>query len=176
MQCFHCAALIARSQLKLLQMSTCNWSPSAVLKLGKRVGKPNQKLVEQAETLALANFQTQLDIPTLCRALAVSERTLRKAFQKIRGLPPCRRLRMLRLSGARRVLLSARGRCVTVTEIATSFGFVELGRFSVEYRKMFGESPSETLDRRSVTHRCRRSASHDRLGTAKSGISEMSSI
>jgi AraC-like DNA-binding protein len=34
---------------------------------------------------------------------------------------------------------------VTVTEIATGFGFVELGRFSVEYRKIFGESPSQTL-------------------------------
>ena len=34
---------------------------------------------------------------------------------------------------------------VTVTEIATCFGFGELGRFSVEYRKVFGESPSQTL-------------------------------
>jgi AraC-like DNA-binding protein len=34
---------------------------------------------------------------------------------------------------------------VTVTEIATGFGFLELGRFSVEYRKAFGESPSQTL-------------------------------
>ena len=42
-------------------------------------------------------------------------------------------------------LLSARGQPVTVTEIATDFGFAELGRFSVEYRKVFGESPSETL-------------------------------
>lgn len=165
---------MARSQLGLLQMFNCNGTPSVVLTLGKRMG--NHELVEQAERLALANFQTPLDIPTLCRALAVSERTLRKAFQKNRCLPPCRRLRMLRLSGARRGLLSARGGCVTVTEIATSFGFVELGRFSVEYRKMFGESPSETLGRRSVTHPCRRSASHDRVGTVGSGISEMSSL
>jgi AraC-like DNA-binding protein len=170
---FRCEPLMARSQLGLLQMFNCNGTPSVVLTLSKRMG--NRELVEQAERLALANFQTPLDIPTLCRALAVSERTLRKAFQKNRGLPPCRRIRMLRLSGARRGLLSACGGCVTVTEIATSFGFVELGRFSVEYRKMFGESPSETLSRRSVTHRCR-SASHDRVGTVGSGISEMSSL
>lgn len=41
--------------------------------------------------------------------------------------------------------MMARGRHVTVTEIATALGFVELGRFSVEYRRAFGESPSETL-------------------------------
>jgi AraC-like DNA-binding protein len=86
-------------------------------------------LVEEAENLALA----------------VSERTLRKAFHNAYGLPPCRHLRMLRLSQARRALLSADSRRVTVTEIATCFGFVELGRFSVEYRKVFGESPSQTL-------------------------------
>jgi transcriptional regulator GlxA family with amidase domain len=161
---------MARSQLGLLQMFNCNGTPSVVLPLSKQVGKPNHELVEQAEKLALANLQTPPDIPTLCKALAVNERTLRKAFQKIRGLPPCRRLRMLRLSEARWALLSARGRFVTVTEIATSFGFVELGRFSVEYRKTFGECPSETLGRRSLTaHRCCCSVPHDRVGTAGSG-------
>ena len=29
-----------------------------------------------------------------------------------------------------------------------SLGFTHMGRFSVEYRKRFGESPSETLDQR----------------------------
>ena len=174
MQCFRCEPLMARSQIGVAAMFNCNGTPSVVLTLGKRVGKPNHELVEQAERLALANFETPLDIPTLCQTLAVSERTLRKAFQQIRGLPPCRRLRMLRLSGARWALLSARGRFVTVTEIATSFGFVELGRFSVEYRKTFGESPSETLGRRPATDRCRRSTSHGRVGTAESDASEIS--
>jgi transcriptional regulator GlxA family with amidase domain len=110
-----------------------------------REGNPCSDLVEQAERLALAHLDEPLHMSALCRTLAVSERTLRKAFHKIRGLPPCRRLRMLRLSRARRALLSADSKRVTVTEIATGFGFVELGRFSVEYRKMFGESPSQTL-------------------------------
>jgi AraC-like DNA-binding protein len=43
--------------------------------------------------------------------------------------------------------MSARGRSATVTEIAAGLGFVELRRFSVEYLRMFGESPSETLRR-----------------------------
>ena len=110
-----------------------------------REGNPSTDLVEQTERLALAHLDEPLHMSALCRTLAVSERTLRKAFHKIHGLPPCRRLRMLRLAKARRALLSADSRRVTVTEIATGFGFVELGRFSVEYRKMFGETPSQTL-------------------------------
>jgi AraC family ethanolamine operon transcriptional activator len=52
---------------------------------------------------------------------------------------------MLRLSRARGALLSADASLTTVTAIATGFGFLELGRFSVEYREIFGESPSQTL-------------------------------
>jgi hypothetical protein len=40
-----------------------------------------------------------------------------------------------------RALMSARVRAATVTEITTGLGFVELGRFLIEYRKMFGSLP-----------------------------------
>jgi transcriptional regulator GlxA family with amidase domain len=116
-----------------------------------RESNPCSDLVEQAERLALAHLDEPLPISALCRILEVSERTLRKAFQKIHGRPPCRHLRTLRLSQARRAFLSADCKLSTVTEIATCFGFVELGRFSVEYRKVFGESPSQTLYRASRT-------------------------
>jgi len=117
----------------------------------KQPDRPCCDLVEQAEALALAlaDLGVPLHISALCRVLAVSQRTLRKAFHKNHGAPPCRQLRMLRLSHARSALLSADCKFATVTEIATSFGFVELGRFSVEYRKAFGESPSDTLHRTS---------------------------
>ena len=119
-------------------------------------------LIERAEKLALADVDEPLHISALCGALAVSERTLRKAFHRTYGVPPCRHLRMLRLSQARRALLFADGNLVTVTEIATSFGFVELGRFSVEYRRAFGESPSQTLQRASPVRTVAVSASNRR--------------
>ena len=114
------------------------------LNSGRRANDARSYLVQRAEKLALA-YDGNLQVSALSRALGVSERTLRKLFNEILGRPPSRHLRMLRLSEVRRALLAARGQPVTVTEIATDFGFAELGRFSVEYRKVFGESPSETL-------------------------------
>jgi AraC-like DNA-binding protein len=38
-----------------------------------------------------------------------------------------------------------------LTELAMEFGFFHLGRFSEQYRKQFGELPSETLKRRRLT-------------------------
>ena len=122
------------------------WIPAEVETSSTR-GQKASRLVQQAEALALASVDEPLHVSTLCHIMGVSERTLRKAFHRVHGIPPCRRLRMLRLSHARRALLSAHGTLAKVTEIAMSFGFAELGRFSVEYKKAFGESPSQTLYR-----------------------------
>ena len=105
------------------------------------------ELVEKAERISLSKLDSPLHISALCDILDVSERTLRKAFHSVYGVPPCRHLRMRRLSNARQALLSSDPGHTTVTEIATRCGFAELGRFSVEYRSAFGESPSETLQR-----------------------------
>lgn len=122
------------------------WIAAAVETSSTR-GRKAGRLVQQAEALALASVDEPLHVSALCHVIGVSERTLRKAFHRVHGVPPCRHLRMLRLSNARQALLSADGTLTKVTEIAMSFGFAELGRFSVEYKKAFGESPSQTLYR-----------------------------
>ena len=130
-------------------MSLQPWGGRAAEEPDSPASHTSLDLVQRAEVLALADFDKPLHVATLAHALAVSERTLRKAFKSTYGLSPCRHLRMLRLSRVRRALLSAHDQVVTVTKIATEFGFAELGRFSVEYRKVFGESPSVTLRRSS---------------------------
>jgi AraC-like DNA-binding protein len=62
-------------------------------------------------------------------------------------MSPTRYLWLRRMHLARRALRMADPEATTVTEIATNYGFWELGRFSVAYRALFGESPSASLRR-----------------------------
>jgi AraC-like DNA-binding protein len=88
-----------------------------------------------------------LFIPEICKAIGVSERTLRMCCQQHLGVPPKRYLLLRRMSLARRALRQADPHSTSVTAIGTRFGFWELGRFAVEYQTLFGESPSTTLHR-----------------------------
>lgn len=104
-----------------------------------------RQIVERIEAMAQAGFEESAHIGDLCRAAAVNQRTLRTAFHFVHGMPPYRYLRSFRMQQARRALLVAAAEPGVVTRIAMHFGFLELGRFSVEYREIFGECPSQTV-------------------------------
>jgi AraC-like DNA-binding protein len=87
-----------------------------------------------------------LYIPEICKAIRVSSRTLRMCCQEHLGMGPKRYLLLRRMHLARRALREATPGA-TVTDVATRFGFWQLGRFAVEYQSLFGESPSATLHR-----------------------------
>ena len=89
-------------------------------------------------------------ISELSTALNASPRTLQLAFQKVMGTTPHNFFHRRRLTKARMALLKADSRESRVNDIAHHHGFSELGRFSVQYRELFGESPKVTL-RRNLT-------------------------
>ncbi len=86
----------------------------------------------------------------VCARLGASGRSFRAACAEHMGLSPHRFLWLRRMQLARQALIKADPRVATVTHIATEFGFWELGRFSVQYRWLFGELPSATLGLRRV--------------------------
>ena len=106
-------------------------------------GARYREIVDRFEKIARANLEASR-VAGLRGALGVSARTLARAFREIHATTPLRYLHGLRLAEARTALESA-DPATTVTEIATRFGFRELGRFAAEYRATFGEPPSQTL-------------------------------
>ena len=111
----------------------------------KRKSQCLPKLVQRAEDWFADNSRRVPRIQELSDDLNVSPRQLYRAFQAEVGMSPAKYLRRYRLTRARLDLLAADPTETTVTSVAFSLGFWELGRFSVEYRRLFGESPSQTL-------------------------------
>jgi AraC-like DNA-binding protein len=93
------------------------------------------------------NPDDPLYIPEIARAIRVPERTLRLCCQEHLGISPKRYLMLRRMHLARRALRMSAPEATTVTGVATRYGFWQLGRFAVEYRRLFAEAPSATLQR-----------------------------
>jgi|SRR5271166_6034497 len=114
----------------------------------RRLVERYQRIVDHCDAVALANLGQLRGVAELCVTAGVGGRTLLRAFRVIRNATPSHHLRLLRLNEVRQALLAADAGSETVTRIANRFGVRELGRFAVDYRTMFGESPSDTLGRR----------------------------
>lgn len=93
------------------------------------------------------NLDRPVAVPQLAAAAGVSQRVLELAFREAAGITPRRYMRWSRLNQVRWELLAADADLSSVTTIAGSCGITELGRFAVEYKRLFGESPSTTLAR-----------------------------
>jgi AraC-like DNA-binding protein len=88
-----------------------------------------------------------LYFPEICRAIGVAERTLRICCHERLGRSPKQYLLARRLHLTRRDLSRAKPGAVTVTEVASRYGFWHFGRFAGAFHARFGETPSCTLAR-----------------------------
>lgn len=92
------------------------------------------------------NAREALHLEDIEAAAGVSRFKLFEAFKKYFALSPMVYLKKYRLNGVRQELLE-HGSARNISAIAMGWGFTHLGRFSAEYRKLFDESPSMTLQR-----------------------------
>ena len=75
-----------------------------------------------------------------------SERTIERIFKKYFGIAPYAYLKLHRLHLIRHQLIQ--GEDSTIGDIAMKYGFMQMGYFGNEYKKLFNETPSQTLRKR----------------------------
>jgi AraC-like DNA-binding protein len=117
------------------------------LRKGKRTRAPAPTVRRRALARACEYIDEHASesptIESVCGAAGVSWRTLNYAFRDRFGVTPKQYLQMVRLRRARRELIGSDPRS-TIAEIAGRWGFWHMGQFAHDYRRHFGELPSET--------------------------------
>src|SRR5450759_4569435 len=87
-----------------------------------------------------------IQLELLAHVSGVRPRTLETHFKLFLGTTPLGWVRRMRLARARQELLHSAPHA-TVTDVALASGFNQLGRFAAQYREVFGELPSATIQR-----------------------------
>lgn len=111
-----------------------------------RVRKVGRDTVARAVEYLREHAGDAITVQDAAGAVHVSTRGLHAAFVRELGEPPSETLRRIRLEGARAELLAAPS-TASAAAIATRWGFAHRSRFAAEYRRAYGELPSETLRR-----------------------------
>lgn len=122
-------------------------------------GRPTSTGVQElraAEEYIEAHWDQPITMEALTAVTGASARSLYYSFRKLRGYSPKSFVTQLRLRRSYE-LLARPEPSTTVTDVALSCGFGNLGHFSSYYRAAFGESPSASLRRARSGARSRKS-------------------
>ena len=112
-------------------------------------GSLQPRTVRRALEAMHANVGHRWTIKELAAIAGTSGRTLQRQFLAFLGKTPHAVLRDIGFERARRELLLglSDGR---IMDVAARSGFAHVGRFAVEYRRRYGETPSQTVKRQAV--------------------------
>ena len=105
----------------------------------KKLRRP--ELVKRARELIMENVSDNLSVAGMSTALGVSERVLNYAFRESLGVSPLQFVQVQKLHAVRRQLKSTD---LSVSDVCDLYGFNTPSRFSRQYRRLFGELPSQT--------------------------------
>ena len=109
---------------------------------------PRLRVSEDCLDYIAAHAGRDITVRELASAVGASERTLRRAFHERFGVSTKRYLKVRRLRATRRELLRQNPHRAQVRDVALRWGFWHSSQFAQDYRREFGELPSETLHRR----------------------------
>jgi len=117
-----------------------------------------KKAIRKIKDFLAEHPKELVTVSRLCTIGGVSERTLQYAFLEHYGVSPKTYLKNYRLNGLRRELWNSDTGTTRINDVASLWGFWHMGQLAADYRKLFGELPSETLKRREVINLDRHSA------------------
>ena len=142
------AAELVRQIATAFLLGTAERSSDRLLVSSTRLTCRQRRAVEAARGYIRDHMPEPIRLEDLCRNTHLRARALEYGFRQVVRLSPMRYLRMLRLGEVRRELLKSSATQRSISEIALDAGFSHLSQFSVDYKKVFGETPSATRQRR----------------------------
>lgn len=128
---------VAESLLKTIIISESN--------IGYLQTDNRMKAVGKVEELIADMNDDRLTVLDLCEAVKVSQRTLEYAFKNKFNITPKQYLNRMRLNKVRRTLQNPDVQNTKIIDAANQYGFWHMGQFAKDYKKLFGELPSDTL-------------------------------
>lgn len=114
------------------------------LKPASRTARHHMDQVRLARAFTLAADDPATSVEALCERLHLTRRTLQNGFQDALGMSPLHFVRALRLNAVRQALRDPTQDHRSIQEIATRWSFWHLSYLSHDYKRLFGETPSQT--------------------------------
>lgn len=106
---------------------------------------PNrERIVRRFSNFLDASPESALNIANICEKIGVTRRTLQNATQEVFGISPQHYLKAIRLNAFRRALKVREPQRESIGDVAARWGFWHLSQLAQDYRKLFGELPSQT--------------------------------
>jgi len=116
-----------------------------------RTSTPRHRVRDRAVRKALEYIEDggfeRVTVGDICRVSGVSIRTMEYGFRELFGITPEAYLKIRRLNSVHREFIRSDPGNTRVTDVANRWDFWHMGDFAADYRKLFGELPSETLRR-----------------------------
>lgn len=107
----------------------------------------HRHVVNRVKNLTLSITVEPITISEICIELNISRRTLNHAFCKVLGITPVAYMRNIRLHRIRSEFQESPEKVMSIAHTASKWGFWHMSLFARYYRELFGECPSETLEK-----------------------------
>ncbi len=127
----------------LIQLVQLVWSGGK--KQRSEINTNRQRIISATENLVLSRADAPPSIEEICKAIGVSKRALQYTFSDVYQVTPKFYTKAIRYNEVYRALKYTPSSKAKIADIANAWGFWHMGQFAADYRKLFGELPSDTL-------------------------------